>query len=200
MSNEVYPALPGLAFGVRRNVIAPPVTIKTTPSQREYRARDATLPRYRYTIVYEFLRSDATFAELQAIVGFFNRHGGSFDDFRFTDPDDNAVTANAFGVGNGSNKVFQILRTFGNFSEPVRDLNGAPLIYVNGALRTLGTHYSISATGLVTFVTAPGAGQPVTWTGSFYRRVRFARDEAEFTKFMQDLWDAKQVELLSTQP
>ena len=200
MSSEIYPSPPGLTFGTQRNVIAPPVITKTTPSQREYRARDATLPRYRYVLAYEFLRSDAVWAELQALVGFFNRHGGGFDDFLFLDPDDNAVAANAFGVGNGSTKAFQLLRTFGGFSEPVRDVLGAPSIYVNGVLRTPGTHYSLSATGLVTFVTAPGAGQPVTWTGQFYRRVRFRYDELQATKFMQDLWEAKTVELLSTKP
>lgn len=130
MSNEIYPALPGLTFGVQRNVLAPPVTVKTTPSQREYRARDATLPRYRYVLMYEFLRSSAVEAELQSLVGFFNTHGGSFDDFLFDDPDDHAATANAFGIGDGSTVGFQLLRSFGAFAEPVRDLNGAPTITI----------------------------------------------------------------------
>lgn len=130
MSNEIYPTLPGLTFGVQRNVLAPPVTIKTTPSQREYRARDATLPRYRYTLGYEFLRSAAAWAELQTLVGFFNRHGGSFDDFLFEDPDDHTATAAAFGIGDGTTTAFQLLRSFGAFSEPVRDLNGAPTITI----------------------------------------------------------------------
>ena len=41
MSNDVYPILPGLDFGLTRSVVPPPVTIVTTPSQREYRARAA---------------------------------------------------------------------------------------------------------------------------------------------------------------
>jgi hypothetical protein len=130
MSSAVYPTLPGLTFGVQRNVVAPPVTVKTTPSQREYRARDATLPRYRYVLGYEFLRSDAVLAELQALVGFFNARGGSFDDFLFLDPDDNTATANAFGIGDGTTTAYQLLRSYGAFAEPVRDLNGAPTITI----------------------------------------------------------------------
>lgn len=130
MSDAVYPTLPGLAYGVVRGVIPPPVTIKTTPSRREYRARDAVNPVYAYTLPYEFLRSDAVWAELQTLVGFYNLRGGPFDSFLFTDPDDNAVTAQPFGVGDGSTAVFQLVRSYGGFAEPVRDLNGAPVLSI----------------------------------------------------------------------
>lgn len=197
MSSAVYPSLPGLAFGVQRTVLAPPVLVRTTPSRREFRARDATLPLYQYSLVYEFLRSNAAWVELQTLVGFFNARGGSFDSFLFTDPDDNAVTAQLFGTGDGSTLTFQLVRAFGGFAEVVNDLNGAALIYVNGVLKTQPSQCVISASGLVTFATAPAAGLPITWTGTFYRRVRFLRDTLDFTKFMQDLWEARKVELLS---
>lgn len=130
MSNEIYPTLPGLTFGVQRNLRAAPVTVKTTPSQREYRARDATLPRYRYVLGYEFLRADAVLAELQALVGFFGRHGGSFDDFLFLDPDDNAAALQTIGIGDGSTTAYQLLRSLGNFAEPVFDPIGTPALHV----------------------------------------------------------------------
>lgn len=200
MSNAVYPTLPGLAVGVQRSVLAPPVTVKTTPSRREYRARDATLPLYQYTLQYEFLRSRAALAELQTLVGFYNLRGGAFDSFLFTDPDDASAVAALFGTGNGSATAFQLLRSFGGYTEPVWDLNGAAQIYVAGVLKTSGTDYTISSTGVVTFSVAPAAAAALTWSGTFYRRVRFLRDQLDTTKFMQNLWEAKRVELLSVKP
>jgi uncharacterized protein (TIGR02217 family) len=172
------------------------VTIRTAPSRREFRGRDATAPVYLYTLAYEFLRSSAAMTELQSLVGFFNARGGSFDSFLFTDPDDCAATGQLFGTGNGTATQFQLTRAFGGFGEAVCDLNGTPTIYGSGSVISSGS-YSISATGLVTF-TAPIANSvPLTWTGAFYRRVRFMRDQMDLTKFMADLWEARKVELLS---
>jgi hypothetical protein len=133
MSNDIYPTLPGLSFGVLRSMIAPPVTIKTTPSQREYRARDSFVPRYKYTLPYEFLRSRAVYPELQTLVGFYGQHGGQFDSFLFKDPDDNTVTAQLFATGDGATTTFQLLRDFGGYSEPVFATDGPIQISSNGS-------------------------------------------------------------------
>lgn len=134
MSNSVYPSLPGLMFPVGRSVLPPPVQVRTTPSQREYRARDATLPRYQYSLAYEFLKTGNRGSDLATLLGFYNAVGGPFDSWLFLDPDDNSVVANTFGVGNGSSTSWQLLRSFGGFAEPVYDLSGLPLVYVNGVL------------------------------------------------------------------
>ena len=199
MSNDVFPSLPGMHIEVGRSVSAPPVSKRTTPSRREYRARDASIPLYRYSLAFEVLRAGAE-AELQQLVGLFNKHGGSFESFRFTDPVDNAVSAHLFGTGNGSTTAFQLVRSFGGFAEPVFEINStvaAPLLYKAGVLQTAGTHYTLGATGLVTWVTAPAGGAALTWTGSFYRRVRFVRDEADFERFLVELWSLKRCELCS---
>lgn len=199
MSNDVFPSLPGIDIKVGRTVSAPPVSKRTTPSRREFRARDASVPRYLYTLAFEVLRAGAE-AELQQVVGLFNKHGGSFESFLFSDPVDNTVTAQLFGTGNGSTTQFQLVRSFGGFAEPVTDIDAtvaAPLLYLNGVLKTAGTHYSIGAGGSVTWVTAPGAGVLLTWTGGFYRRVRFERDEAAFERFLVELWTWNRCELRS---
>lgn len=200
MSNSVFPILPGLEWKYKRIIVAPPVKILTTPSQREFRARDATLPRYRYVFSYEFLRQAAALAEWQTLEDFFKTHGGDFESFRLTDPDDNTVTAGLFGTGNGSTTQFQLVRTLSSFAEGVYELNGTPQIFKNGVLQSTPSQYSITATGVVVFVTAPAAGQALTWTGSYYRRARFARGEMEFSKLWQDFWEGKKVELISIKP
>ncbi len=199
MSNAVFPTLPGLTFDITRTPEWS-TTTKKAVSLRSYRWANASYPLYHYKLKYELLRQTTGFTELATLVGFFNARNGGFDRFLFQDPDDYTVTAQAIGIGDGSNKLFQLVRTFGGYVEPVFDANSAPLIYVNGVLKTLTTDYTVSATGLVTFVTAPGAGLAVTWTGTYYRGVVFAQDMAEFSKFSQNLWDLKVVELVSAKP
>ena len=195
MSQAVYPTLPGLAYGV---VKAPTFStrVQTAVSGKELRAAFWQLPIWRYTLVYEFLRSSSAYTELQTLVGFFLARQGKFDSFLLNDPDDNAVTAQLFGTGDGVTTAFQLARAYGGFVEPVKDLNGTAQIYVAGVLKTVTTDYTISATGLVTFVVAPANGAALTWTGSFFWRVRFDLDAIDFTKFMNLLWEAKTVKLI----
>jgi uncharacterized protein (TIGR02217 family) len=53
---------------------------------------------------------------------------------------------------------------------------GTPEIKKAGVVQTPGTHYSISSSGLVTFVTAPAAGAQLVWSGEFDVPVRFDSD------------------------
>jgi len=196
VSNAVYPVLPGRTHGANRRVIAPPVTVRTTPSQREYRSRDATLTRYRYSVPYEWLRTKASTPELQTLVSFYVAHGGAFESWLYTDPDDKSVTAQPFGTGNGTATAFKLLRSFGSNSEPIDAVNGTPLVYIDG---TPTTAFTIAAgSGVITFTTAPTAGALLTWTGSFYRRCRFLGDGLDTDKFMAGLFSAKRVEFIST--
>lgn len=204
MTNQVYPVLPGLEFNVHR-IPSWKVDIRTTPSLREYRSTDQVYPRRRRVLSYEFLRSAAAFAELQTLDGFFNLHHGPAESFLLDDPDDNDVAAQAIGTGNASNKDFQLVRTLGGVVEPVAHANGAPQIFKAGVLQTLGTHYSLVAgaiypndPSMVRFVTAPGAGQAITWTGSYYWRCRFNREDLDFVKFLDQIWKTGTVDLIDT--
>lgn len=199
MSNAVFPVMPGLQWDVKRTPVFG-TTVTTAVSGREYRVANMPYPRYKYALSFAVLRQTPGYTELATLCGFFNARLGSFDSFLFADPEDNSVITQIIGTGDGSNKLFQLVRAFGSFIEPVYDVNAAPQISVNGALKTLTTDYTISATGLVTFVAAPGAALSVTWTGTFYRRVRFTQDMADFSKFMQALWELKTLEFISTKP
>lgn len=195
MSNAVYPALPGLEFPVGRAIVPPPVEIRTTPAQREYRARNALLPRYQYKLGYEFLRSGRRGSELSTLVGFYNARGGPFDSWLFSDPDDNTAANAAIGVGDGATTVFQALRAFGGFSEGVDAFNGTPTVKVNG---TPTSAFTVAAgSGLVTFTSPPAASAVLTWSGGFYRRCRFMGDRLDTERFMDDLFRAQRVEFIS---
>ena len=199
MSSNIFPTLPGLAWNV---VLTPTFStcVKRSVSGREVRAAFQAYPLWKLSLSYEFLRDGKSGVDLDTLIGFFLMLKGQWDSFLYTAPSDNSVTAMSFGSGNGSATQFQLTRALGaggfSFTEPVQNLNGSPLIYKAGVLQTAGTNYTIDSAGFVTFTTAPGAGQALTWTGSFYYRCRFLQDTAEFSNFMQDFWELKKLEFI----
>lgn len=193
MSNAVFPDLPGLKWSTSKAPIWK-TRVQESVSGKELRTALMSFPRWRYSLAYEVLRAETVYQELQTLVGFFNARRGSWDSFLYLDPDDNAVAAQQFGVGDGATKDFQLTRPFGGFVEPVQNVNGAPAITKGGVLQATPGDYSLSATGLVSFVAAPAIGVPLAWTGSYYVRCRFERDTEEFTQFLKDLWEARRIE------
>ena len=198
MSSAVYPDLPGLDWPIRKTLITNP-QIRTTPSGREWRTSMMLVPRYRYTLTYEFLRDAAALAEYQTLFGFAELRLGAYDSFLYTDPYDHAVTAQAFGLGDASTVAWPLVRTLGGSTMRVFSLNGPPAIYKDGVLQTSGYTVDVN-TGLVTFTTAPAAGVVLTWTGAYYQRVRFDGDSMDFDNFMAGFWKTGQVKLLSVKP
>lgn len=199
MSNAIFPSLPGLMWN---NSKAPEFTTKThrAVSGREQRASFQQYPLWTFSLTYEFLRDTAAFPELDTLAGFFLARQGSFDSFLYADPSDSSVTDMGFGAGNGVQTQFQLVRAYGAggnaFVEPVQNVNVLTNIKVAGIVKTLGTDYTVSATGLISFTAAPASGAALTWTGSYYYRVRFTNDSSEYSQFLQNLWEAKKVEFV----
>jgi hypothetical protein len=212
MSSLVFPSLPGLVNGITREIIED-TRIETTPSGREYRSSWRITPTYRYRLAFEWLRADA--AEFQQLAGFFARMRGQWDSFLFQDPEDCAVTAHPFGVGNGTTTVFYLQRSLvpspflaaaGSRSywplvsdgyEPCQDLASAPTIYVNGVAKTGGgVDYTLGNDGKITFTAAPANGLVLTWDGTYWKRVRFDGSLSK-TRIVQSLWSVPSIDLVS---
>jgi uncharacterized protein (TIGR02217 family) len=132
---------------------------------------------------------------LQTLIGFYNARQGQFDDWLYSDPDDSSVTAQQFGVGDGVTTSFQLVRTFGGFSEPVTALVSTDFpVYVNG---TATGAVAATLTGVVTFTTAPAAGALLTATFSYYWRVRFDDLDLTLDKMMGGLWSSGDISFTS---
>lgn len=118
MSDDVFPVLPGLKWGV---IKAPMWATKVLPasSGREERGTFQSYPRWKFILGYEFLRGGNGYAELQTLVGFFNQRLGSWDSFLYQDPNDYTVADQALGVGDGTTQEFRFVRALGGFVEPV---------------------------------------------------------------------------------
>ncbi len=194
MSNEVLPVLAGLQW---ENEWAPAfkTNVKEAASGKEYRSSLTAAPKYHFKLKIDWLREVKS--ELQRLMDFFLSRHGSFDSFLYVHPSDNAVSDQLMGVGTGVTKVFQIVRGFGgSFVEPVCNLNQVTAIKVNGVALNPGADYTISSTGLVSFMNAPVG--TIAWTGTYYYRCRFTKDQIDFKGISAGLWTPGMVEMIGS--
>jgi uncharacterized protein (TIGR02217 family) len=195
MSAAVFPALAGLEYPVTRTPIAGKTLIQTSVSGMENRAALWTAPRWQWTLSYNFLRDDAT-DEFRTLCAFFLARQGSFDSFLFSDPDDCSVTGQPLGAAGAGQTAFQLVRSFGGFTEPVLAPKLVSAVYVDGA--SIGSAWSVSpAGGVLTLAAAPAAGAIVSADFTFYFPVRFLADQVDFGKFMNRLWEQKKLDFVS---
>lgn len=141
MSAFIYPTLPGLTLEQVRKyewktlLSEADSGVMTTVARRVY-------PIIHWEHTYEVLRRNASPDELQTIVGLYNAVQGQYDTFLFTDPEFNTITfANMaqygqFGIGNGTQTVFQLNANFQVSGGPgadeiIQNLNGTPELFIN---------------------------------------------------------------------
>lgn len=185
MSSSIFPTLAGSLIDVSRSAFYD-TKVQMEASGRELRISNRSAARYRYRIEYDFLRQDSGGDEAQTLLAFHAAHRGAWDSFLYTDPYNATATATSFGTGDGATTVFYLTDEMGH---RIGAPNGTPSIYKAGVLQTVTTHYVLDSTnGKVTWVTAPTAGQALTWTGAFYRRVRFDGDELQVVRRYSRVW------------
>src|SRR5579862_8753295 len=200
----IFPALPGLGWSVTK---APrfATRVQRAISGRELRVLDQPYPIWSWTLTYALLRDKwdargtgglgAGFDELRTLAGFFLAQQGALQAFLFDDPSDDAVTGQIIGTGDAATASFQLVRTMGGFAEPITAPNTVAALYFDGVAQSPSLYAVDPASGLVTFVAPPPAGQVVTADFTYWFRVRFADDTAEFENFMYQLWQLKQIKL-----
>ena len=107
-------------------------------------------------------RGGVTASGYQTIVGFWNSvmttAGGVF---AYVDPEDNAVTSQEMGLGDGATTSFQLVRTLGGFDDPVLDPVSGP------AAATVTWDYGDAASPVVPAGAPADCGNctvaPTTW-------------------------------------
>lgn len=203
---DQFPTLAGLTWDQDKTPMFATLHQESV-SGREVRVSLMSYPKYKFSLKYSVLRDTpnvasptAPFDELKKLLGLFLKNLGSKTAFLYSDPSDSAVTDMQFGTGNGAQVAFQLIRTYGaggfTLAEPVMNLNGAVTNIKDNGSTVSGANYSVGATGIVTFNTPPVTGHALTWTGSYFYRVRFMQDSIGFKQFMKDLWDAQKVEFI----
>lgn len=199
MSDLLFPVLPGLGWSVGK---APEFKTVVTEAVDGSESRIAlwSLPRWHFKLTYEVLRDDAS-NELRTLAGFFLARQGKYDSFLFQDPSDCQAVNQAIGLGDGKTTLFQAVRGFGGFIEPVAalDMRQPVVVRVNGQTVPQGSAqgWTVQPGGKIAFAVAPPPGSTVSADFFFLFRVRFDMDLAEFEQFMWRLWDLKTCTLVS---
>lgn len=215
MSNLLFPKIRGLAWTI---VKAPTFSteIQESLAGREVRLQNFQNPIWEFTLTYEYLLNDPKFRDeneqtpLEALVGFFLARGGQFDDFLLNESDltgrldDSVYTGQPIGIGDGTTRTFQIVRNLGGFLEAVQNpMNQTATVYLNGFSKVQGVDYTI-ANGVVTFTLAPAAAVNITADFIMLHRVRFhtgssrsGKEGLEFSNFYFNLYECKEVQLIS---
>lgn len=190
MSEPVYPVI----AGVEAKLTVSPIhsTIKLdAASGRSVRVANFAYPLQKFAIDYTILDASAAVAQFQTLFGFFNAMHGRFQTFLYTHPYDNTVTAQPVATGDGTTRVFQLIRTLGGGVAAVY----APIIAGTSVSPAGATIDPL--TGLITYGTAPAGGTAITWSGSYYWRCSLDNDTQDFSTFCYGLWDVNTISFTS---
>lgn len=193
-------------------------TIIQTPENRvgEIRIALQTYPRWEFEYDLAYMLGDATPAQItsayQSIVGFYGQMKGAANDWLYFDPDDNGssktqrtlslgladLQQNSIGTGDGVTTDFSLTRPIGALTDLIQNFHtGYPLVYKAGVLQT-AAQYSINFQGTLHFVTAPAAGNSITWAGQWYFRCRFLDDQWDnLQSIKQRMWKNSSIKFIS---
>ncbi len=110
-------------------------------------------------------------SDVGTLRSFFSARKGQFDFFWFDNPDDNQVTNESIGTGDGSTTVFNLAKY------PVQTAAGTFEMRVNGSpVSATLSNDDVNFVSKATFSVAPANGAAITGDYKFYYVVRFTED------------------------
>ncbi len=141
-----------------------------------------------------------TRAQAEAIIAFFRARGGRAQGFRFKDWSDYRASGQVLGTGDEARTTFQLVKRYVSGAEEDLRLISKPVagsvkVYLNGTPQASGWSVD-TATGLVTFTSAPAAGAVITADFEFDVPVRFDTDRLEFRLETHDLMVWEQIPII----
>lgn len=150
-------------------------------SQQTRRLMNQPIAVHTYTWNLQNADNEASSAIIDQLRAFWFDRRGDFKTFLMKDWADFKLVAEQMGLGDGSNKLFQITKTYTAGVNPyVRVIRyvklGTLTVFVGGVPQTLSGDYDISPTGLLTFHTAPALDAVVSVNCQFYVPVNFEGD------------------------
>ncbi len=215
MPLAIFPTLQGLTWNVSR-IPKGSTALQDHTSGRSSRFGYWANPMYEWDLTYDLLRDfpwlPGINSEMRRLQGFFLAMQGKRTGFLYRDPDDNQVTRQFVGTGNGTAILFPLVRTYGDvgyggasITEPIGMLDpSVPFtVFLNGITQPAGAFgYVNTAPGnqQLGFVAAPPAGVVITASFGFLFYVHFKDDQLDFAKFANRYWAIKKITLESLRP
>ena len=161
--------------------------------------------RRRYDVAYGIRRAD----DLAAVVAYFEARNGRLHGFRFKDWADfksclpsqtPGPTNQPIGTGNGAATLFQLTKRYTSGAQSwtraiTKPVAGTVTVALNGTPQPSGWSVS-TATGLITFTTAPALGVAITAGFEFDIPVRFDTDVLDVTLDLERLGSITSIPLV----
>lgn len=193
-----FPTLAGEGWDKHKRPIWDTLVAKH-PSGSDVRVALWQFPLWDFELTFNVLDSGARnrgagLKTLQTLFGFFLDMGGDWSTFLYADPDDDSVTGQAIGVGDGASQQFTFSRTLGGATEPVGWVLTVSAVYLNG---TPTAAYTLIAPNQIFFASPPALGVSITADFTFAFVCRFMNDDVPFEQFMSQLWTVKTLKFRS---
>lgn len=175
-------------------------TVVTTVSGHERRNANWAAARGRWNVAHGLKKRE----QVAALIAFFRARKGRAYGFRFKDWTDHQAFAQVIGVGTGTATSFQLVKRYPSGGEMETRLIAKPVpgtvkVYRDGIEAMSGWAVN-TATGVVTFTTAPAAGVQVTADFAFDVPVRFDSDQMDITIETYQLGSWGQIPVLEIRP
>ena len=128
MSNVIFQPPAGLSWSIKKRPRYATIVQDTTSGRGQIRMAKQQYPVWEYEMNWNYLTGAEQAAlgansGLEQMMGFFMARQGRFDDFLYSDPNDNSVSAMPFGVGDGTTAAFQLQRNIGGGVDIVQNVN-----------------------------------------------------------------------------
>jgi len=194
LSDLIFPALRGLTYPITKTPNHSTITQRGLTGIPKF-LQLYTYPYYDLKLIFSYLEdTNDQQDDIHTLMGFYNRNGGAGQDFLFADAnfENNEVSGQVFGVGDGVSTSFRLARDYGGFVEPVFGLIMTPIILVNGVPTSA---FTWTTTALINFTTAPTLNAQLSWTGDWYYRCHFKADTSDFEQMFSGGWELKELEL-----
>jgi hypothetical protein len=223
MSNSVFPNLPGLMWGFTRSRVFDTVLYPSAAPGYETAISKGPDPTFLFKLQYEFLRNKPSLDELSTLIAFFDLMKGAFDSFLLDlssltkNPADASITGQVLTVD--ANNYAPLVQNVTTTPETIYEVNAIAQVKANGVVvpPTIGGNHNVAPTSghwsywdasptrtyggasypgvVIQFGSAPAA--PVTIDFSWYYRVRFEKDNADFDAFMFELYELQEISLVT---
>lgn len=118
------------------------------------------------------------------LIAFFAARRGRLHSFRFKDWSDFEAENQLFGIGDGAEVDFQLVKNYTDAGDTyvkriTRQIDSTLQIFIDDVLQTITVDYTIGALGVITFVVAPLLNEVITATFEFDLPVRFDIDKLD---------------------
>lgn len=175
-------------------------TVVTTVSGYERRNANWADARGKWNVAHGLKKRE----QVAELIAFFRARKGRAYGFRFKDWTDYQAFAQGIGVGDGTTKTFQLIKRYASGGEIetrviTKPVAGTVKVYRDGVEAASGWTVN-TATGLVTFTTAPASGVQVTADFEFDVPARFDSDQMDITIETYQLGSWGQIPVVEIRP